>query len=280
MCTSSPARAQSSSQLQLCWDIPLCACGDDCHDQGAECDTCSPQLLPALLTCPPSVPPAAAAGLSPPRLLQEQLQCPGAPAQGSQQGQPPAQRQLVGRVQGVMRAGLGVPQVWPHLAGSSSALVLCSSELEQAERSILHLPPEPPPGSLPPPFIYGTAISFPRAVASSTKWQKGLNENKVFAQTEEGLGFPLGDVCDTPALPSSPAAAGLSHRHGPGLAPGGSKRPFGGNHLPSTRASASSSSSESQLPITVNFSSQAGPHVAALQPCGSDDGRLLLESEV
>lgn len=194
------------------------------------------------------------------------------PRAGTAPSTAPARGEGAGGDEG--RAG-GAPGV-----ATSGREQLCSSELEQAERSILHLPPEPPPGSLPPPFIYGTAISFPRAVASSTKWQKGLNENKVFAQTEEGLGFPLGDVRDTPALPSSPAAAGLSHRHGPGLAPGGSKRPFGGNHLPSTRASASSSSSESQLPITVNFSSQAGPHVAALQPCGSDDGRLLLESEV
>lgn len=86
------------------------------------------------------------------------------------------------------RGGLGVPQVWPGLssslahsaAGTSSALVLSSPELEHTGKSICtHSLPHAP--SLPPPFIYGTAISFWREVASSMKWQKGLNENKVFA---------------------------------------------------------------------------------------------------
>lgn len=65
-------------------------------------------------------------------------------------------------------------------------LLMLSSgrELEHTGKSFLHLPllhSRPPPRSLPPSFIYGTAISFQREVASVTKWQNGLNENKVFA---------------------------------------------------------------------------------------------------
>lgn len=59
-----------------------------------------------------------------------------------------------------------------------------SRELEHTGKSFLHLPclhSQPPSRSLPPSFIYGTAISFRREVASIMKWQKGLNENKVFA---------------------------------------------------------------------------------------------------
>ena len=65
-------------------------------------------------------------------------------------------------------------------------LLMLSSgrELEHAGKSFLHLlclRLQPLPRSLPPSFIYGTATSFQREVASITKWQKGLNENKVFA---------------------------------------------------------------------------------------------------
>lgn len=60
----------------------------------------------------------------------------------------------------------------------------CGHELERTGKSFLQLPrlrSQPPPCSLPPSFIYGTAISFRREVASIMKWQKDLNENKVFA---------------------------------------------------------------------------------------------------
>lgn len=60
----------------------------------------------------------------------------------------------------------------------------CGHKLEHTGKSFLQLPrlrSQPPPCSLPPSFIYGTAISFWREVASIMKWQKDLNEYKVFA---------------------------------------------------------------------------------------------------
>lgn len=69
-------------------------------------------------------------------------------------------------------------------------------ELEHAGKSFLHLPRlrlQPPSRSLPPSFIYGTAISFWREVANIRKWQKGMKENKVFAEVVEDLHFLMGD---------------------------------------------------------------------------------------
>lgn len=85
-----------------------------------------------------------------------------------------------------------------HLGPSALPLtdVILGRELQHAGKSFLHPPrpcSRPPPRSLPPSFIYGTAISFQRKLASIVKWQKGLYENKVSASIMEDLDFPKGD---------------------------------------------------------------------------------------
>lgn len=184
------------------------------------CDTSPPQLFPALPACPHPVPLGGFAGRPHLKLLlqvKKSSGCPGALAWccvhkahcGDRSQHPPRWTCRRGGAHGEDdkgRAG-GAPGVATceqllgmcvHLGPSALPLtgVIPGRELQHTGKSFLHLPrprSRPPPRSLPPSFIYGTAISFQRKVASIVKWQKGLYENKVFASTMEDLDFPMGD---------------------------------------------------------------------------------------
>lgn len=202
---------RGSLRLQLRSDVPhrawkrarveMIAVAEDAERVSElECDTCahpaalcsaglpSPSATWCFCRCLPSEAPAAV-GTAP---------VPGSPSPGLLAGTALSTPQLgwLGECVGGMHGGgegkaggaSGVATCEQFLGTRCARDHLCSSrvgvsgpEPEHAGKSFLHLRSQPPPRSLPPPFIYGTAISFRRGVASSMEWQKGLNENKVFA---------------------------------------------------------------------------------------------------